>query len=185
MMIAVATIPVVIVGFLGKDFIEGSLRDPRVIAATTIIFGLVFWLADRNASGNIRTYGQLTFAIAVFIGLMQAIALVPGVSRSGITMTAALFAGMTRTDSARVSLLLSIPTIAAAGLLATIDLVREGNPTDISAAVLAAGLSFAVALAAIAVLMKWLKSASFAPFVLYRIVLGVAIIVWMIVANAK
>lgn len=96
-----ATLPVMIAGLLLKDAIAGPLRSPVIIAATTIGFGLLLWLSDRKAETKTGTLQDMSWKIVFMIGAFQAIALVPGVSRSGITMTAALFAGLTRTEAAR------------------------------------------------------------------------------------
>ena len=116
---------------------------------------------------------HLGYLDVIVIGLSQCIALIPGTSRSGITMTAARFIGMERPDAARFSMLLSIPTIIAAGTLSGIDIYKSGDITLQSDAFVAAGLSFIFALIAIALMMAWLKRASFLPFVVYRIGLGV------------
>lgn len=177
--IVVATIPVVIAGFLMKDLIATELRSTTLIIATTAGFGLLLALADRQAGAADGALPALGWRDVVIIGLAQALALVPGVSRSGITITAALFLGLRRTEAARFSLLLSIPTTLAAGTLAGIDLVRSGDAALQSDAVLAGLLAFASALAAIAAMMAWLKQASFTPFVVYR--LGLAVFLALLV----
>ena len=170
--LAVATLPVVVAGFVLKDMIATDMRSPVLIAATTAGFGLLLFTADRRADdarGGIET---LSWTAVLLIGLAQALALVPGVSRSGITMTAALFLGLRRTDAARFSLLLSIPTTAAAGTLGAADLWQSGDAALQSDALLVAVFAFASAFAAIAGLMAWLRRASFLPFVVYRLVLA-------------
>jgi undecaprenyl-diphosphatase len=176
--VVLATIPVVIAGLLFKDFIAADLRSEEVVAWTTIVFGVALWLADRYG-GHLRKLGALTLPHALVVGLAQALALVPGTSRSGITMTAARMLGYERTDAARFSMLLSIPTIIAAGTLVTRDLIAAGDVVLGADAALAAILSFAAALIAIAALMRWLRTASFTPFVVYRLVLGVGLLVWL------
>ena len=106
-------------------------------------------------------------------------ALIPGTSRSGITMTAARWLGFARTDAARLSLLMSIPVIVAAGALKGIELYRSGDAVLSLQVLVAAGLAFVVALAAIAAMMAWLQRMSFTPFVIYRIVLGAALLAWV------
>ncbi|OZB17789.1 MAG: undecaprenyl-diphosphatase [Hyphomonas sp. 34-62-18] len=171
-----ATVPVLLAGLLIRDEIGAGLRSPAVIAGTTIAFGVLLWVADRRAEGNSRTLTGISWAIVIFIGLFQAIALIPGVSRSGITMTAGLFAGLSRTDAARFSLLLSIPTTAAAGALGGLEIARSGDAQLAGDAILAGLLAFAAAYAAIAWLMNFLKAATFTPFVIYRLVLGFLLI---------
>jgi undecaprenyl-diphosphatase len=173
--IILATIPVVVAGFLLKGTIATDWRSPVLITVTTALFGVVLWLADRRASGSAGTVQELTWQEAVVIGLAQALALIPGVSRSGITITAALFLGMKRSEAARFSLLLSVPTTAAAGTLAAIELISSGDTSLQSDAVIAGVLAFASALAAIAALMAWLRRASFTPFVVYRLALAAAL----------
>lgn len=170
--IALATVPVVIVGFVLRDVIADEFRSPALIAATTAIFGIVLWRADRRASDAERAVGQITWRDALLIGLAQALALVPGVSRSGITITAALFLGVQRSEAARFSLLLSIPTTAAAGFLGGYELVESGDAAIMEHAVFAGILAFFSALAAIAGLMKWLRRSDFTPFVIYRLLLA-------------
>lgn len=170
--VALATVPVVIAGFLLKDTIASDWRSPVLITVTTALFGVILWLADRRADRAVRGVRSLGWRDVMFIGIAQALALVPGVSRSGITMTAALFVGLQRPDAARFSLLLSIPTTAAAGALGTVDVIQSGDAALQGDAVIAGVLAFAAALAAIAGLMAWLKRASFTPFVVYRLVLA-------------
>lgn len=170
--VVLATVPVVIAGFAFKDVIEDDLRSPLIITVTTAVFGLLLWLADRQAGRAQGTVAGLSWRDVLIIGLAQALALVPGVSRSGITMTAALFLGQKRPEAARFSLLLSIPTTAAAGTLAGADLVQTSNAALQADALIAGILAFFSALAAIGGLMAWLRRASFTPFVVYRLVLA-------------
>lgn len=170
--IILATCPVVIAGFLLEERIANDWRSPALIATTTATFGVVLWFADRCGDRLDGTAAGLSWSSTLWIGMAQALALVPGVSRSGITMTAALFLGLGRTEAARFSLLLSVPTTAAAGLLAGTELVQSGNATLQTDAILAAALAFVAALAAIAGLMAWLKRSSFLPFVIYRLLLA-------------
>lgn len=170
--IVAATLPVVAAGFMLKEHVETDWRSPALIAATTVGFGLLLWAADRRgdrASGGIR---DLAWQAALLIGLAQALALVPGVSRSGITITAALFLGLARTEAARFSLLLSIPTTAAAGALGLAELGAAPDASVIRDAVVGGGLALVSAYAAIAGMMAWLRRASLLPFVIYRLVLG-------------
>ncbi len=178
--LVVATLPIVVVGLLAKDLVGTTFRSGLLIATTTILFGIVLWLADRGAERFERELAQMTLKDAVVIGLAQVLAILPGTSRSGITMTAALFLRFSRTESARFSMLLSIPTIAAAGLLATLDLVRSGDATLQADALWAALLAFVAALSAIWGLMRWLETSSFTPFVIYRLVLGAFLLVWLL-----
>ena len=144
----------------------------QVIAWATLGFGLLLWISDQVGM-TVRRIEHLGILDVLFIGAAQCLALIPGTSRSGITMTAARFIGMERVDAARFSLLLSIPTIIAAGTLSGLDLYESGSVELASDVFIAAGLAFGFALIAIAIMMAWLKRASFTPFVIYRVILGV------------
>ena len=171
--VLVATLPVVAAGAVLHEVGMELFRSVEVIAWATLGFGILLWIADRTG-GQRRGVADLSFAGAFAIGLAQVLALIPGTSRSGITMTAGRLLGMRRFAAARFSLLMSIPTILAAGALAGADLYAAGDM-----ALLAAGLAFAAALAAIAAMMRWLKTASFTPFVIYRVILGVGLLAWI------
>ena len=178
-LLLLATIPVVLVGGLLSYFdTDEALRSVQVIGWTTLGFGLVLFVADRFFM-TLRRLDQMTVGGAVAIGLAQVLALVPGTSRSGITMTAARILGFERRDAARFSMLMSIPAIAAAGALKGSELYRSGDAQLTGDAVIVAGLSFAIAMVAIALLMAWLRRASFTPFVIYRLGLGVGLLVWV------
>ena len=170
-LIVVATIPVIVAGYLLNTYATVSLRTLNVIAWATLGFGIVLWIADKTGM-TLRRIDHLGLSDGVLIGLAQVLALIPGTSRSGITMTAARLLGMERTDAARFSMLLSIPTILGAGTLAGLELYERGNAQLTTDAFMVAGLAFVTALIAIFVLMAWLKRSSFTPFVIYRIILG-------------
>lgn len=178
--LALATLPVVVTGFFVKDLVAGDWRSPLLIASTTIGFGVLLYLADRKGETAERGLAGMTYRDALLIGLLQALALVPGVSRSGITMTAALFLSFSRTEAARFSLLLAIPTTLAAGLLGGFELWQSGDAALQSDALYAALLSFLAALLAIWAMMRWLKKASFTPFVVYRLLLGAFLLFWFL-----
>ncbi len=170
-LIAVATIPAGLSGILFNDFIEAHLRSTVVIASTTILFGALLWFADRATSRE-RSLMQMTLVAALVIGVSQALALIPGTSRSGITMTAALLLGFSRDASARFSFLLSIPLILAAGGLKAVELAQEGNDTQLLTALVGAFVAFLSAYACIHWFLKFLERIGFLPFVIYRFVLG-------------
>jgi len=174
-MLIIATLPVILAGFIINKLDPTWLTDVRVLAASNLIFAGLLWQADRIGRMT-RAMGEMTFGPAIAIGLAQCLALVPGASRSGVTMTAALFFGFDRLAAARFSLLLSIPTIAGAGLLKGIDIAREGDAALGMDAALVALLSFGFALAAIGWMMRWLARADFRIFVWYRLGLGGALI---------
>jgi undecaprenyl-diphosphatase len=127
--IALASVPVLIIGFLARDLVEHYLRDVRVIAWMTIVFGLLLWLADAWARRD-RSLGDLRWKQAVLIGLAQVCALVPGVSRSGVTITAGRALGFTPEAAARFSFLLAIPVIAAAGGYGALKVLTGAAPID-------------------------------------------------------
>ena len=169
----IATLPVLCVGYFAKYIIETALRSPLVVAITSICFGILLWIVDKY-SLKTKKIKQLSYWGALFIGLAQILALVPGTSRSGITITAARFLGMNRTDSTRFSMLLSIPTIFIAGTYA----LWEASQTKAALALTTQmmwgiGLTAIFGLMAVWFLMHWVKRASFAVFAIYRIILGV------------
>ena len=169
--VIVGTIPAGLAGALGKDFIEAHLRSPLIIAGTTIVFGLLLWLAD-IAGKRRRDEHSLSLRDAVVIGLMQALALIPGTSRSGITITAALLLGLSREAAARFSFLLSIPLILAAGLLEIRDLSASPDPVDWNALVWGVVLSALSAYLCIHGFLKLLDRIGMLPFIVYRLALG-------------
>lgn len=177
LLIAIATPPAVVAGGLLYAFgLTDALRSPVLIAWATLIFALPLWLADRYGP-QIHTTGTLTWRNAALIGLAQAIAFIPGTSRSGITMTAGRALGLTRTESARFSMLMSIPLIAALGLAAIVELASgEMAAITLTDGAIVAGLSFASAYLAIALLMAVVERVGFLPFVFYRLALGAAIL---------
>ncbi|MBC6406413.1 MAG: undecaprenyl-diphosphate phosphatase [Rhodospirillales bacterium] len=170
-LICLATLPILAAGYLARDDLPPLKGNLALIGWTTLGFGVLLWIADRSGTTG-RKAERLKLHHALFLGLAQCLALVPGTSRSGIVMTAGRFLGMQRQDAARFSMLMSIPTILAAGLYAAMQLKEEEATGLRIDAAIAAGLAFAAALLAIALMMAWLRRASFLPFVLYRILLG-------------
>jgi undecaprenyl-diphosphatase len=178
LMIFLATLPIIVGGYalLHFDLLHG-LRSVRLIAWTTLGFGLLLYLTDKFGS-SAKPMAAIGVRDALSIGLAQVLALVPGTSRSGITMSAARALGFQRADAARFSMLLSIPTILAAGTLASIELADTDNASLGLDALLAAGFAFAAALAAISLLMRWLEKSDFTPFIIYRVLLGAGLLMW-------
>jgi len=169
--IVLATIPAVAFGLFLKKFGFSALdRSVAVVAWNTILYGLLMLVADMFGP-QVRTIKKMTLGSAMIIGVAQALALIPGTSRSGVTMTAARFLGFTRPDAARFSFLLGIPAIAGAGVLTVGEALAAGDTITMDA-VYCAVLTFFAGLAAIAFLMALVKRISFLPFVLYRMVLG-------------
>ncbi len=177
--IAVATVPVVAAGLLLHETVETTWRSASLIGWMSILFGVLLFAADRRSGGS-TTGAPIGFRAAVLIGCAQALALVPGVSRSGITMTAALFLGASRTEAARFSLLLSIPVTFAAGVLTAAQLAETGvDARMLGDMAFAAAVAGATAWLAIAGMMRWLARATFTPFVVYRVALGVLLLTWL------
>ena len=170
-MLAIATAPVIVAGLLIHRYAGGAPRDIMVIGWATLGFGLVLYACDRFGPTT-RRIEHLSRYSALLIGLAQVAALIPGASRAGVTISAARAMGYKRQDAARFSMLLSIPTIIAAGTLAGVDLVKTGDARLQADAVIAAGLAFVTAFISIALMMRWLRHASFKPFVVYRIIVG-------------
>ncbi len=175
--VILGTIPAGLAGFLGSDWIEENLRSAMVIALATIGFGILLGVADRKTGS--RDMQQLSLKDALVIGFSQALALIPGTSRSGITMTAALFLGLNRDTAARFSFLLSIPLIMAAGLLKGLELAETGTDSQFTVVAVATGLSAVSAYACIHLFLKFLEKLSFMPFVIYRLLLGVLLLGWV------
>lgn len=172
-LLAATTIPAMIVGFLFNDVIENVFREPRLVAVTLVIGGIVLWLADRLGS-RARPLSGLTFPIALGIGAAQALALIPGISRSGISISAGLFAGLDREAAARFAFLMATPITAGAGLWELRKILAGEAGVDLPIAPLLAGMvsSLVAGLLAIAVLMRYLQSHGIGIFVAYRFALA-------------
>jgi undecaprenyl-diphosphatase len=173
------TIPVGLAGLFLGDLVETFLRSPLVIATTTIIFGLLLGWADWYGK-QVRSEHQLTWNDVLIVGIAQAVALIPGTSRSGITMTAGLILGLSRNAAARFSFLLSIPVIFLAGSLKTIELIQAGTNTDWFALLSGVSLSAISAYVCIHFFLKLLEKIGMWPFVIYRLILGVILILLFI-----
>lgn len=169
-LIVIGTIPIAVLGFLFKDQIETAARNLWLVAATLIIFGLVLGVADALGT-RVKEERDLTVRDGILFGLAQSLALIPGVSRSGATISAGLVMGYTRGAAARYAFLLAVPAVLASGLFEARKIGDEANvawgPT-----LLATVIAFGVGLAVIAWLMRWLTTRSYLPFVLYRLALG-------------
>ena len=174
--IIVATLPVVLAGLALKSIVEGDLRAPWVIAATTILFGLLLGWADLRGR-RVRDIEDITLRDALIIGMSQVLALIPGTSRSGITMTAGLWLGLNRAAASRFSFLLSIPTILASSALVTRDLLQSEAVVDWYALGLGVVLSGATAYLAISLFLRFIERIGMWPFVIYRLLLGGIILI--------
>jgi undecaprenyl-diphosphatase len=172
----IATVPVVVAGLIVQfTGLAEAMRSLAVIGWTMLIFGLLLYWADQRG-GTERKFEDWSLRDAVTMGLLQALALIPGTSRSGITITASRLLGFDRRDGARVSMLMSVPTIIASGLLLGVEAVGEANWATLRDGAIGAILAFAAAYAALAVMMRLLQSVSFTPYVVYRVVLGLILL---------
>ena len=173
--LAIASIPVLLIGFLAHGFVEQYLRDIRIIGWTTLLFGMLLWVA--HAVGpRVSGLKEMTFKSALLVGMAQVFALIPGASRSGVTITAARFLGFTPDAAARFSFLLSIPVIAAAGAFSILRIATGESRIEwlqFGIAVLFAALAGWVCIAAFLALLKRI---GLMPFVIYRLLLGVFLI---------
>ena len=175
-LIILGSLPVVVIGFLFKDLIRNDFRSLWVIAFTLIIFGLILGVADRVGSRT-RSIDQLTTKHGILFGLGQALAVIPGVSRSGGTISVGLLLGYSRQAAARYSFLLAIPAVIASGLFEFFSSYTQLDETMIVATVVATLASFAIGFSVIVVLLKYLARGSFLPFVIWRVGVGVALII--------
>lgn len=178
-LIIVGSLPIGILGLLFEDDIETTFRDLRIVATTLIVFALILWWADRVGAKQ-RQLDQLTVPHGIGYGFAQALALIPGVSRSGGTITAGLFLGYSRAAAARYSFLLAIPAVLASGFYQAYDELSGGDGAGAGVSwgptILATVLAFGVGLTVIAWLLRYLDRGSFAPFVVYRIALGALVL---------
>jgi undecaprenyl-diphosphatase len=193
-LIIVGSIPIVVLGLLFQTAIETTLRSLWIVATTLIVFGVLLWIADR-AGAKTRRLKELTWGHGIIYGLAQSLALIPGVSRSGGTITAGLFMGYQRRAAARYSFLLALPAVFGSGLYELYKTVKEPCVAGSKAALdhacapevfngyetlLATIVAFGVGIAVIAFFMGYISRRSFLPFVIYRIGLGVLLIVLLL-----
>jgi undecaprenyl-diphosphatase len=180
-LLAVATVPAVIAGIALNDLIETAFREPRLVAVTLTIGAAILWIADRTSRRD-KDVSGMTFPVAFGIGAAQALALVPGISRSGISISAGLFAGLTREAAARFSFLMATPITAGAGIWEVRKLVTGEAGVAIDTAPLIVGMVAALVsgIAAIAMTLRYLRTHPTTVFVVYRIALSVVILVaWL------
>lgn len=170
-----ATIPAVVFGLIINNGLEETLRNPLIIAATTIGFGALLWWSDVKGKRE-RDEHTLSYKDIAIIGGAQALALIPGTSRSGITITAGLMIGLTRQAAARFSFLLSIPIILGAGLLKLKDLLQSTSPVYWDILIVGAIIAFISAYLVIALFLKWINRIGMAPFAWYRFALGLLLL---------
>ena len=178
-LIIIGSIPIVVLGLLFQDDIETTLRDLRIVAAALIVFSLILFWADRVGAKR-RELEQLTVGHGIAFGFAQAMALIPGVSRSGGTITMGLFLGYTRAAAARYSFLLAVPAVLGSGFFQAYEALTgdvEGEGVSWGPTILATVIAFGVGLTVIAWLLRYLDRGSFTPFVVYRIALGTLVLV--------
>jgi undecaprenyl-diphosphatase len=179
LLLALATVPVVVAGLaLELADLTRQLRSAEVIGWATIVFALVLWWADRRGATGVRLE---TWSIrqALILGLWQAVALIPGTSRSGACMTGARTLGFGRVEAARIATLMSIPTILASGTLMLAEVAATGAWEALPQAAIAALMAFFAALGALSLMMRFLDRIGFAPYIIYRLVLGGALLAWV------
>jgi undecaprenyl-diphosphatase len=177
-LIIIGSIPIVVLGLLFQDRIETTLRDLRIVAIALVAFSLILYWADRVGSKR-RELGDLTVGHGIAFGFAQAAALVPGVSRSGGTITMGLFLGYSRAAAARYSFLLAIPAVLGSGVFQAYEALTGGVAGETVAwgpTIVATVIAFAVGLTVIAWLLRYLDRGSFTPFVVYRVVLGLLVL---------
>jgi undecaprenyl-diphosphatase len=176
-LIIVGSIPIVVLGLLFQDRIETTLRDLRIVAIALVAFSLILYWADRVGAKR-RELGDLTVGHGVAFGFAQAMALIPGFSRSGGTITMGLFLGYTRAAAARYSFLLAVPAVLGSGFFQAYEALTgdvAGETVAWGPTIVATVIAFAVGLSVIAWLLRYLNRGSFTPFVVYRVVLGLTV----------
>ena len=176
--IIIASLPVMAAGFMVSLFVGDSARNLEIIGWATLGFGILLGLSDKIGM-TLNELNHMEFSDGILIGISQALALIPGASRSGLTITMARFLGYNRSAAARFSLLLAIPAILGASTLKGIELAQSQNAIlsiDVAIVIM---ISFVAAFASISVMMNWLNKAGFMPFVIYRVVLGTGLLAWV------
>lgn len=180
-MILAATAPVLFIGFFFNDWFETVFRSPLAVAVSLALWGAVLWIADALVKKGAETeLVKIGWKQSLAIGLAQIIAFVPGTSRSGITITAGLFGGLSREAAARFSFLLGIPSIAAAGGYSFLKIIKSGENFDWSVLAIAFAAAFVSGFFAIKFLMKIMKAASYKLFAVYRIILALIILLFFV-----
>ncbi|MFV2051449.1 undecaprenyl-diphosphate phosphatase [Aliiroseovarius sp. YM-037] len=176
-LLVAATIPVVIAGVILKlTGLDDAMRSVAVIGWTMLIFGLVLYWTDQKGD-DAKTAPDWSVRDALIMGLWQAIALIPGTSRSGATISGARALGYAREDAAKLAMLMSIPTIIASGVLLGAEVAMTANAALARDGAIAAVFAFGAALLALSLMMRLLKSISFTPYVIYRVILGVILLI--------
>jgi undecaprenyl-diphosphatase len=178
-LIIIGSIPIVVLGYLGSDIIENNLRSLWLIATTLIVFGVILGLADTYGK-KVRTLDQLSTRHGILYGAAQALALMPGVSRSGATIAMGRFLGYTREAALRYSFLLALPAVFGSGLYqlqSALSSSDSPNVFSLGETAVATGIAFVVGYLVIAWLLKFVSTKSFMPFIIYRVTLGTVILI--------
>ena len=179
-LLVLATIPVGLIGLLAGDYIEAYLRTSLVIAASTLVFGLLLGWADRSGHENQKPMEELTWKQTLTVGIAQAFALIPGTSRSGVTMTAMLAMGFDRVASARFSFLMAVPAIALPGLLKGGELASSGQSVAWDVLMIGVAVSAIMAFSCMHWFMRLIQKVGMTPFVIYRILLAIVIVALLV-----
>lgn len=175
-LLMVATIPAVLFGLLLKlTGLDDAMRSVKVIGWTMLVFGIVLYVVDQRGA-QVKSAGDWSLRDALIMGLWQAVALIPGSSRSGMTISGARALGYERSDGAKIAMLMSIPVIFASGVLLGSEVIATANAQAARDGAIAAGFAFISALLALSLMMRLLRSVSFTPYVIYRVVLGLALL---------
>lgn len=186
--IIVACIPSAVIGLLFEDKIDEMMGSPYIVAATLIIYGIIFIIVEtinKNKDFKIKDLKEITFRTAFIIGLFQILALIPGTSRSGVTIIGAMLIGTARTEAAEFTFFLGIPTMFGASFLKIIKFVKDGggfSGTELGYLLIGMAVSFVVSVVVIKFLMSFIKKHDFKPFGIYRIILGLAVIAYLVIA---
>ena len=178
-LIIIGSVPIVVLGYLGSDLIENNLRSLWLIATTLIVFGVILGIADKYGK-KLRTLDQLSTRHGILYGAAQALALMPGVSRSGATIAMGRFLGYTREAALRYSFLLALPAVFGSGLYqlqGALSSSDSANVFSLAETAVATGIAFVVGYLVIAWLLKFVSTKSFMPFIIYRIALGTLILI--------
>ena len=175
-LIIIGSIPLPIIGLLFVDIVSENLRTINTIAFMTVVFALFLYFAEKRNNGNKNSFGTLSFFTIIFIGFMQTLAIIPGVSRSGIVITAALLLNYSREDSIKIAFLLSIPAIFMATVYQSMQLYEVGNIEILNEHLLGMILSFIFSYITIHLFISTINKISFTPYIVYRIALGLLLL---------
>tara|TARA_B100001758_G_C18317426_1_gene561296 strand:- start:318 stop:1088 length:771 start_codon:yes stop_codon:yes gene_type:complete len=178
-LIIIGSIPLPIIGLLFIDIVSQNMRSVLSIASMTLLFGIILYLADVRKKEVVTKFSNISVYTIIFIGLMQTLAIMPGVSRSGIVITAALLANFSREDSIKIAFLLSIPAIFMATAYQSIQLYGESNTVILNEHLLGMFLSFIFSYITIHLFISTINKISFTPYIIYRIILGISLLMFI------